>query len=416
MEFAPFIDPTVKHQITFCKVDFKIPPLPKFTRQIWHFDRAQTELLQRAISEFPWEARLRQNQDPNIQVNLLNQCILNIMSNYVPNEVKKVCPREPEWLTWNVKTLLRKQNRIYRKYKNNGYKNEDKIILDRLRNECFLAITNAKEKYLRNLGEKLADPTTGQKTYWKILNKFLNKCKIPRIPPLLVDDKFIIDYKEKASLFNTFFASQCTPLLNDSELPPLIFRTNNRINSFETTHDEIKNIISGLSTNKAHGPDKISVNMIKLCGQHLCVPLKIIFDNILETGIFPDQWKEANLTPVHKKNDKQLIANYRPISLLPILAKVYERIIFKNMYNYLISNNLITKNQSGLRPGDSVVNQLLSIVHDIHTAFDDKDCFEVRSVYLDISKAFDKVWHEGLIFKLRQNGVEGKCCHFLKTM
>ena len=148
--------------------------------------------------------------------------------------------------------------------------------------------------------------------------------------------------------------------------------------------------------------------MIKLCGQHLCVPLKIIFDNILETGIFPDQWKEANVTPVHKKNNKQLITNYRPISLLPILAKIYERIIFKNMYNYLISNNLITKNQSGFKPGDSVVNQLLSIVHEIHTAFDDKNCFEVRSVYLDISKAFDKVWHEGIIFKLQQNGVEGK--------
>ena len=68
--------------------------------------------------------------------------------------------------------------------------------------------------------------------------------------------------------------------------------------------------------------------MIKLCGQHLYVPLKIIFDNILEKGIFPHQWKEAFVTHVHKKNDKQLISNYRPISLLPILAKVFERIIF----------------------------------------------------------------------------------------
>ena len=141
--------------------------------------------------------------------------------------------------------------------------------------------------------------------------------------------------------------------------------------------------------------------MTKLCGQHLCVPLKIIFDNIIRTGVFPDQWKEANVTPVHKKNDKQLISNYRPISLLPILAKVFERIIFKNLYNYLISNNLITKNQSGFRPGDSAVNQLLALVNDIYTAFDDKRSLEVRSVYLDMSKAFDKVWHEGLIFKLK---------------
>ena len=210
------------------------------------------------------------------------------------------------------------------------------------------------------MGVKLADPNTGQKVYWKILNKFLNKCKVPRIPPLLVQDKFILDYKEQSSIFNIFFTSQCTPLLNDSELPALNFCTNSRISSFEITRMEINEIISALNINKAHGPDDISVNMVKLCGQHLCVPLKIIFDNILQTGIFPDQWKKANVTPVHKKNDKQLITNYRPISLLPILAKVYERIIFKNVYNYLISNNLITKNQSCFRPGDSVINQLLS--------------------------------------------------------
>ena len=404
----PSLDPTVKHQITFCKINFKIPPLPKYVRKIWHFNRANADLIKRAICEFPWEAKLRRYPNPNHQVDLLNKSILNIMSNFVPNEVKTVCPREPEWLNRNIKRLLRNQNKIYKRYKRNGYKNEDKVIMDRLRTECHEAITNAKEKHFRDLGAKLADPTTGQKTYWKILNKFLNKCKIPRIPPLFVQDKFITNCKEKAVIFNTFFTSQCTPLPNNSELPTLRSLTNSRISFFEITSNEINDIITGLNSKKAHGPDNISVNMVKLCGKHLCVPLKIIFDNILETGIFPDQWKEANVTPVHKKNDKQIITNYRPISLLPILAKVFERIIFKNLYNYLISNNLITKKQSGFRPGDSVTNQLLSLVHDIHTAFDHKNSLEVRSVYLDMSKAFDKVWHEGLIFKLKQNGIEGK--------
>ena len=226
---------------------------------------------------------------------------------------------------------------------------------------------------------------------------------MPRIPPLFVENRFITNCKDKASIFNDFFASQCTPFVNESELTELHFRTNSRINTFEVNLNEIMDIIAGLNTKKAHGPDSISVNMVKLCGHHLSIPLKIIFDNILLTGIFPDQWKEANVTPVHKKNDKQIISNYRPISLLPVLAKVYERIIFKNLYNYLISNNLITKNQSGFRPGDSCTNQLLSLVHDIHTAFDNRKCLEVRSAYLDMSKAFDKVWHDGLIFKLQQN-------------
>ena len=204
-------------------------------------------------------------------------------------------------------------------------------------------------------------------------------------------------------------------MVNNSALPELRFLTNSRLNAFDINLNEIYDIIIGLNPIKAHGPDIISSNMLKLCGMHLCVPLKIIFDNILKTGIFPDQWKEANVTPVHKKNDKQMISNYRPISLLPILAKVFERIIFKNLYNYLIHNNLITKNQSGFRPGDSCPNQLLSLVHQIHTAFNDKNCLEVRSVFLDMSKAFDKVWHEGLLFKLQQNGIEGNLLNLLKN-
>ena len=180
----PSLDPTVKHQITFCKINFKIPPLPNYFRKIWHFNKAKVILIQRAIAEFQWEAKLRRYPNPNDQVNLLNQCILNIMSNFVPNETKKVCPREPSWLNRNIKNLLRKQNLIYKKYKKNGYKNEDKITLRRLRSECSEAIKNAREEHLRSLGEKLANPATGQKAYWKILNKLVNKCKVPRIPPL----------------------------------------------------------------------------------------------------------------------------------------------------------------------------------------------------------------------------------------
>ena len=97
--------------------------------------------------------------------------------------------------------------------------------------------------------------------------------------------------------------------------------------------------------------------------------------------------------PVHKKGDKQSLRNYRPVSLLPICDKILERLIFNEMFNcndrFLIEDNLIPANQSDFKPGDSCINQLLSITHEIYKSFDDR--IEVRGVFLDILKAFDKV-------------------------
>ena len=97
--------------------------------------------------------------------------------------------------------------------------------------------------------------------------------------------------------------------------------------------------------------------------------------------------------------------------MLPICSKIFERIIYNNTYNYLIDNNLISQNQSGFKRGDSCINQLISITHDILNSLDEG--LEVRGVFLDISKAFDKVWHDGLIYKLQQNGISGELLNIL---
>ena len=143
--------------------------------------------------------------------------------------------------------------------------------------------------------------------------------------------------------------------------------------------------------------------MLKICGDTICKPLELIFKQALTTGVFPSEWKKGNIVPCYKKGDKQNIKNYRPVSLLPICGKIFERLIFNEMFSFFLANNLLAPNQSGFKPGDSCINQLLSITHEIYSSFDDG--FEVRSVFLDISKAFDKVWHKGIIFKLLQNGI-----------
>ena len=126
---------------------------------------------------------------------------------------------------------------------------------------------------------------------------------------------------------------------------------------------------------------------------------------------FPNEWKKANVVPVHKKNEKQLLKKYRPISLLPICGKVLERILYNSMFEFFIQNDLITPNQFGFKKGDSCINQLISITHEMYKSFDDG--YEVRGVYLDISKAFDKEWHRGLHCKLRQNGISGELLNIL---
>ena len=171
--------------------------------------------------------------------------------------------------------------------------------------------------------------------------------------------------------------------------------------------NDIISLIRKINPNKATGSDGISGQMLLLCDESVILPLQIIFTNILTTSIYPTIWKLVNVTPVFKKGNKQLIKNYRPISLLPICGKILEKIIFNNLYSYFHTNNLLTKNQSGFRPGDSTTNQLLYLLDEIHQAFDSTNSFEVRAVFLDISKAFDKVWHDGLIFKLEQNGISG---------
>ena len=113
-------------------------------------------------------------------------------------------------------------------------------------------------------------------------------------------------------------------------------------------------------------------------------------------GKFPECWKRANAVPVQKKKSKNLVKNYRPISFLPIFGKIFERVIFKDLFNYFHKNELFTKCQSSFLPGDFWVSQLLSIVHDINSSFDCDPAQDVRSVFLDISKVFDKVWQEGL--------------------
>ena len=130
----------------------------------------------------------------------------------------------------------------------------------------------------------------------------------------------------------------------------------------------------------------ISVHMLKMCGESIHKPLKYIFQASLNDERFLSEWEKVNVVPIHKKDDNQILKNYTLVSLLPIRAKIFERIIYNRIFEYLIENSLITENQSEFKPGDSCVNQLLSRAHYIYKSPDYG--FEVKGVFLDIFKAF----------------------------
>ena len=280
---------------------------------------------------------------------------------------------------------------MYKNYKRNGKKTEDYELLTKAVSEVSQLIEKSNDEYYYRLGKRINDPSTSAKSYWTILKTFYNKRKIPLIPPLLVNNSFVTDFKEKANLFNEFFCKQCTPVANDSTLPTLLETPNETLSSLEIIASDIGKIIKVLKVNKDYGHDEISIRMLKLCESAITEPLYLIFKNCLSSNTFPDVWKKANVIPVHKKGDKQVLKNYRPVSLLPICGKIFEKLIFNALYSFFEDHKLLNPCQSGFKKNDSCINQLVSITHEIYSAFDCNPSLEVRGVFLDLSKAFDKV-------------------------
>ena len=221
----------------------------------------------------------------------------------------------------------------------------------------------------------------------------------------MINNDLISDFKMKANHFNSCFASHCTPLDNNSKIPgSQTYITDSKLSSLQFEDKDIK-IIRSFDTNKAHEHDGISIKMFKICDLVIIKPLSIIFRNCINHNTLPDLWKKSNICPNHKKGDKQIINNYRPVSLLPICGKIFERLIFNSLFEYLEKYTLLSAHQSGFQASDSCLNQLLSIVHNIYTAFDAYPTLNHVEFFSDMSKAFGKVWHEGLIFKLPSVGI-----------
>ena len=176
---------------------------------------------------------------------------------------------------------------------------------------------------------------------------------------------------------------------------------------------DVYKILKSLNVRKATGPDNISNHLLKNCALTLAAPLQQVINLSLSTGTFADSWKLSNTCPLYKAGKKYVKTNYRPVSLLSNISKVNEIIVFKNLYKFCKEHNILTSKNSGFKENDSTVLQCLYITHYLYESLDKGG--EVCMIYLDVSKAFDRVWHEGLLFKLQQIGIGGSLLKWFKS-
>ena len=262
------------------------------------------------------------------------------------------------------------------------------------------------------------------KRFWSILKIKSKHRNIPETvsmatglcePAVVANPRNYTDTPDKiVYLFNRYFASVFIPLTDtiltnessdrNTTGDPILSEV-----TFTTT--EVLEILCNLYTIKATGPDEVPARILKETAHEIAPSLCELFNKSLRLGVFPADWKLANVVPVFKKGNKEHVENYRPISLLSTVSKVMERCLFNSIKYYVIG--LISECQHGFIAGRSCVTQLVDVLDHIGAQLDNGG--QVDTVYLDMSKAFDKVSHPKLLQRLRDLGFGGGLLNWFES-
>ena len=395
------------HCTIYGTLDIKLHRSKAFKRTVWDFKSADKEKLNEAMENAPWNLSYILYEDLNEIVELSSSIITSVCAENIRNKSVTIRTKDKPWMCNEVRYILRKRDRCFRKYKRT-LSEQDRFYFYLARREVNRAKRNAKKRFEQKMVTSFSKPNLSTREFWKLSKRILGEKSDRNIPPLMHNNILVSEDETKANLFNDYFAS-ISSLDTDGALPQLpgfTFETDSRIELVQTTDIEVEKLLSLLNPNKSTGPDGIGNWVLKNCSHTLANPLTKLFNNLLEKGSFPDVWKTANVCPVQKKGNKSEISNYRPISLLSNMSKVLEKVVYKRLYDYLMENNLLIEQNSGFKQNDSTINQLLKIVHQIYVNINEGK--DTCLVFLDVSKAFDKVWIDGLLFKIQQLGIVGK--------
>ena len=357
----------------------------------------------------------------------LTNHIISGIDKFVPKISFKQKYADIPWSSAVVRRALLKKNKCYKVYRNvaNQYKllrpDDHNYVSFSTRvshvHEKFKQASKkykyesrrAKNQYFQNLKNIMSNPKIPAKKKFNLLKKLSRTSKDTSIPPLLENGELVNDPQEQAEIFNKYFTGKSN-VRNPNDEPPTLenFVTKDVFENLDTNHYELGPIIKSLKSSN-HSPCGIPSRFIidahTSTGSTLAKMISELLNKVFHTGVYPKIWKLAHITPIFKAKQKSNKANYRPISILPTLSKVCESVIHKRLIDHLLTNQIISKHQAAYIPNDSTAQQLINMIHQIKLAMSSNKI--AHGVFLDVSAAFDAVWHAGLLKKLEQLNIKG---------
>ena len=365
------------------------------TNQSWDFV-FESEDLQAAFSRFQGVIDVHFNT--NFKLHTFTRTYIN---------------RHP-WMTEALRTQIRLKNNKYKEFiKSNNvdivesYKDSKRILHSSLRNA---EIQYYSEQYELNSGDMFKS--------WKVLKTILalNSNSEKRQLCLTINNVAVTNSIDIANGFNDFYVSIGPELAKDihSDINPLTYvnNVNNSIVIFDVSCDEVKNIIRSLKNSSA-GHDEFPTFVGKLCVDSYIEPLTFLINYSLKTGVFPSELKLARVVPIFKAGDSSALTNYRPISVLTFFAKVFEKIVYNKLLNFISDNNILYDHQYGFRKGRSTQQAIITLVDKITKSQDIGDI--VITLLIDLKKAFDTIDHQILLRKLYSYGIRGSMLKWMES-